>query len=135
MACLGVTHQDWELLGISSLENNQIEVARKSFVRTRNYKMLNLIFQYLELKRQGGAKSDILMGLLYAYQARFDDAARCFRKAGDESFAMAMFTDLRMFNEAKDFLSGTNVNSDKNSIVLKQAEWALRSGISYLMFL
>lgn len=88
------------------MENNQIEVARKSFVRTRNFKMLNLIYQFLELKRQSGAKSDILLGLLYAYQSKYAEAARCFTKAGDESLAMSMFTDLRMFKEAKDILSG-----------------------------
>ncbi len=82
------------------------------------------------MKRQGGAKNDILLGLLYAYQSKFTEAARCFRKAGDESLAMGMFTDLRMFDMAKEYLGGAGGDSgaDKNSILLKQAEWALRSG-------
>ena len=39
-----------------------------------------------------------------------------------------MFTDLRMFDMAKEYLTGADTGSDKNSILLKQAEWAIRSG-------
>lgn len=81
-----------------------------------------------ELKKQSGAKNEILLGLLYAYQSKFQDAAKSFRKGGDDNMAMSMFTDLRMFDMAKDFLpSGLG---DKNSIILKQAEWAIRNGDS-----
>lgn len=83
---------------------------------------------FKEMKRQGGAKNDVLLGLLYAYQSKFTEAARCFRKVGEESLAMSMFTDLRMFDMAKEYFTGNDVASDKNSILLKQAEWALRSG-------
>ena len=41
---------------------------------------------------------------------------------------MSMFTDLRMFDMAKEYL-GTGDN-DKNGILLKQAEWAIRNGDS-----
>lgn len=50
IACLGVTHKDWESLGMTSLENYQTEIARKSFIRIRDYKMLNLIYQFLVIK-------------------------------------------------------------------------------------
>lgn len=79
-------------------------------------------------------KNDILIGLLFAYQSKFTEAARCFRKAGDEALAMSMFTDMRMFDMAKEYLTGADAGSDKNSIMLKQAEWALRSGRNCLLW-
>lgn len=42
-----------------------------------------------------------------------------------------MFTDLRMFDMAKEYLTGADTGSDKNSILLKQAEWAIRSGSKF----
>lgn len=80
----------------------------------------------MEIKKQGSMKNDILLGLFYAYQSKFGEAAKSFRKAGEENLAMQMFTDLRMFDMAKEYISGANM--DKNSIMLKQAEWSLQSG-------
>lgn len=80
------------------------------------------------MKKQGGLKNDVLLGFLYAYQSKFNDAAKSFRKAGDENIAMQMFTDLRMFDLAKEYLGGGD--SDKTDILLKQAEWAIRNGDS-----
>lgn len=78
------------------------------------------------MKKQGGMKNDVILGFFYAYQSKFNEAAKSFRKAGEENLAMQMFTDLRMFDMAKDYISGANM--DKNSIMLKQAEWSLQSG-------
>jgi intraflagellar transport protein 122 len=67
---------------------------------------------------------------MYAYQSKFVEAAKCFKKSGQDQLAMAMFTDLRMFEQAKEYL-GNDVagasSQDKTSIMLKQAEWALRN--------
>ena len=46
MGCLGVTTKDWEQLGVVSLEANQLDIARKAFTRTRDYKYLNLITMF-----------------------------------------------------------------------------------------
>ncbi len=46
MACLGVTYRDWENLAFAALEGQQIEIARKAFVRVREFKYLNLISQF-----------------------------------------------------------------------------------------
>ncbi len=73
-----------------------------------------------------GFKPDIFQGYINAYLSKFNDAAKSFRKGGSENLAMSMFTDLRMFDMAKEYLQG-DLN-DKNSILLKQAEWALRNG-------
>ena len=64
-----------------------------------------------------------------AYNSKFLDAAKCFKRAGQDNLAMTMFTDLRMFDQAKEYLSNdTSLNqSDKNNILLKQADWAIRN--------
>ena len=46
MACLGVTSKDWELFAMSALESQQLNLARKAFIRTREFKYLNLISQF-----------------------------------------------------------------------------------------
>lgn len=50
VACLGVTHKDWETLGLASLENFQLDIARKSFIHIKDYKYLNLIHNFQVLK-------------------------------------------------------------------------------------
>jgi intraflagellar transport protein 122 len=127
VACLGVTHKDWDLLGRTAMEASQFDVARKAFIHTRDYKYLNLITQLLEMKRQGGLKNDVIAGYILAYQSKFSDAAKAFRRAGEENLALALFTDLRMFDMAKEYISGQS-DTDKTSIMLKQAEWAIRNG-------
>ena len=121
-----MTHRDWETLGLVALENLQLEIARKSFIRVKDFKYLNLIYNLQEIKKQGGLKNDIILGYLYAYQSKFTEAAKSFRKAGEENLAMQLFTDLRMFDMAKEYISGADM--DKNGILLKQAEWAIRNG-------
>lgn len=79
------------------------------------------------MKKQGGLKNDVIQGYVYAYESKFNDAAKAFRRSGDEALALSLFTDLRMFDMAKEYISGQN-ESDKNSILLKQAEWATRNG-------
>ena len=78
------------------------------------------------MKRQSNVKNDVFLGYLYAYQSKFNDAAKSFRKVGEENLAMKMFSDLRMFDMAKEYLSGAD--TDKNGILLQQAEWAIRNG-------
>lgn len=133
VGCLGVTTKDWEQLGLVALEANQFDIARKAFTRTRDYKYLNLITMFQDMKKQssGNVKTEIFMGFMLAYQSKYIEAAKSFRKAGEENLAMQMFTDLRMFDQAKEYLGGGGGNeTDKSSILLKQAEWAIRNGDS-----
>ena len=79
-----------------------------------------------DLKRQGSGKQDIFIGYINAYQGKFNDAAKAFKKANEENLAMQMFTDLRMFDKAKEYLTSGG-DGDKQSIIQKQAEWAIRN--------
>ncbi len=42
---MGITHKDWELLGSTALEACNFEIARKSYIHTRDFKYLSLIHQ------------------------------------------------------------------------------------------
>lgn len=81
-------------------------------------------------EQTGLSKPDVFMGYMHAYQSKFGEAAKCFKKGGQDQLAMAMFTDLRMFEQAKEYLGNEGAggsSQDKTSIMLKQAEWALRN--------
>lgn len=43
VACLGVTESDWDALANSALEGLEFDIAKKSFIRTKNLKYLELI--------------------------------------------------------------------------------------------
>jgi len=128
VACLGVTTKDWEVLALSALEAQKLDIARKAFIRTREFKYLNLISQFQDMKRQhNSTKPDIFLAFMHAYQSRFNEAAKCFKKAGQDQMAMSMFTDLRMFDQAKEYLGNDQAGGDKTAIMLKQV-------IIYLLF-
>ena len=41
-----MTRKDWEQLGLMSLEANQLDIARRAFMRTLEYKYLSLIAMF-----------------------------------------------------------------------------------------
>lgn len=43
----------------------------------------------------------VFLGDVYAYQGKFHEAAKLYKKAGQEHKALNMYTDLRMFDYAK----------------------------------
>lgn len=43
----------------------------------------------------------VFLGDIYSYQAKFNEAAKLYKKSGTEQKAMNMYTDLRMFDQAK----------------------------------
>ena len=59
------------------------------------------MFILKERKRRGETDPQVFLGDVYAYQGRFADAAKMYKKSGQEGRAMNMYTDLRMFELAK----------------------------------
>ncbi|KAF5280569.1 hypothetical protein FQR65_LT00320 [Abscondita terminalis] len=120
IACLGVTDGDWEELGFSALENLDLEIAKFAFIKLQDYNYLELIHDIQERQDKGENNKDIFVGDIFAYRGKFKEAARLYVKAGHENRAIAMYTDLRKFDLAQDYLgSGDNV-----SLVRQKAEWA-----------
>lgn len=61
-----------------------------------------------------------MVGDILAYRGRFKEAARMYQKGGCEHKALTMYTDLRMFDLAQDYLGST----DNSTLIRQKADWA-----------
>ncbi|XP_072928707.1 intraflagellar transport protein 122 homolog isoform X3 [Hemitrygon akajei] len=123
IACLGVTENDWRDLAMEALEGMDFETAKKAFVRVRDLRYLELINSIEERKKHGENDNELFLADVHAYQAKFHEAAKLYKKTGNNSRALNMYTDLRMFDNAKDFL-GSGDPKDTKMLITKQADWA-----------
>ena len=122
-ACLGVTENDWEILGKHALEALDLDVAKKAFTRLKDLKYLEMIAD-LEQKKSR-EDENVLLADIAAFQGRFSDAAKMYKKCGQESRALTMYTDLRMFDLANEFL-GSGDSADRKLLIRKKADWAAK---------
>ncbi|NXK34891.1 IF122 protein, partial [Piprites chloris] len=123
IACLGVTDADWRELAMEALEGLEFETAKKAFTRVRDLRYLELISSIEERKKHGENHNDLFLADVYAYQGKFHEAAKLYKRSGHENLALEMYTDLRMFDHAKDFL-GSEDPKDTKMLIKKQADWA-----------
>ncbi|NWI98423.1 IF122 protein, partial [Crypturellus undulatus] len=123
IACLGVTDADWRDLAMEALEGLEFETAKKAFTRVRDLRYLELISSIEERKKHGENNNDLFLADVYAYQGKFHEAAKLYKKSGHENLALDMYSDLRMFDYAKDFL-GSGDPKDTKMLIKKQADWA-----------
>ncbi|NWZ69877.1 IF122 protein, partial [Acrocephalus arundinaceus] len=123
IACLGVTDADWRELAMEALEGLEFETAKKAFTRVRDLRYLELISSIEDRKKQGENNSDLFLADVYAYQGKFHEAAKLYKRSGHESLALEMYSDLRMFDHAKEFL-GSGDPKDTKMLIKKQADWA-----------
>lgn len=123
VACLGVTDGDWRALAHAALEALDFEVARQAFVRIKDLKYLQLINEFLDRQRKGEKDRDLLVADILAYRGRFKEAARMYQRGGQEHRALNMYTDLRMFDLAQEFL-GSGDSIDRKALIRKKADWA-----------
>ncbi|RDD42914.1 Intraflagellar transport protein 122-like protein [Trichoplax sp. H2] len=122
VACLGVTDPDWRNLAMDAIESLNFDIAKKSFIRIRDFCFLQLIHNIEERKKRGENNDDLFRADIYAYQGKFQEAARLYKKTGNEDKAVDMFTDLRQFEHAKEYVVHTDPLNVKK-IMKKQAEW------------
>ena len=60
------------------------------------------MFDYFqERKKRGENDNMVFLGDVYAYQGKFHEASKLYKKSGQEHKALNMYTDLRMFDYAK----------------------------------
>ncbi|NXK98110.1 IF122 protein, partial [Formicarius rufipectus] len=123
IACLGVTDADWRELAIEALEGLEFETAKKAFTRVRDLRYLELISSIEERRKHGENNKDLFLADVYAYQGKFQEAAKLYKRTGHEDLALEMYSDLRMFDHAKDFLGSGNPK-DTKMLIKKQADWA-----------
>ncbi|XP_077302256.1 intraflagellar transport protein 122 homolog [Arctopsyche grandis] len=144
IGCLGVPNSDWESLGFAALEELSLSVAKKAFQRIENVLFLELvdvlepyrynlsctggilrlpckIMAFLEMLNQGDNASKALsVAEVYAYRGKFIDAARLYRSNGQSHRALTMYTDLRLFHKAQEYMD----SEDVSDLIKKRAEWA-----------
>lgn len=56
---------------------------------------------FKERKKRGESNNDLFLADVYAYQGKFHEAAKLYKRSGHENLALDMYTDLRMFDYAK----------------------------------
>ncbi|KAM7040867.1 intraflagellar transport protein 122 homolog isoform 2-T2 [Acridotheres tristis] len=123
IACLGVTDADWRELAMEALEGLEFETAKKAFTRVRDLRYLELISSIEDRRKHGENNTALFLADVYAYQGKFQEAAKLYKRSGHESLALEMYSDLRMFEQAKEFL-GSGDPKDTKMLIKKQADWA-----------
>lgn len=121
VASLGVTENDWKALAQASLEGFKLHIAMKAFSRIKDLEHLDLIHEYLvnfvnsepfyaiyiyyiqllNLQENQDQSKESFMGDVYAYEGKFKEACKFYQKAGSNHKALAMYTDMRMFDLAQ----------------------------------
>lgn len=124
VACLGVPVNDWEALAQAALDALQLQVAKDAYVRVRNFAWLELINDLRERQRRGGEPKDQLHADALAFAGRFKEAARLYQKCGQPNKALTMYSDLRMFDLAQEFLKDGGDSTDRRELIRRRAEWA-----------
>ena len=67
----------------------------------QHYRELRINAVNQEKRRRGDTNMQLFLADVYAVQGKFSEAARIYKKIGQPSRAMTMYTDLRMFDLAK----------------------------------
>lgn len=123
MACLGVTLTDWEGFAQAAVDALQLKVARDAYVRVRNLPWIQHVNEISDRQKRGDIPKEVLQADSLAFAGKFKEAARLYQKSGYSSKALTMYSDLRMFDLAQEYLKdGDSV--DRKELVRKRAEWA-----------
>ncbi|GMI36406.1 hypothetical protein TrRE_jg11942 [Triparma retinervis] len=130
IACLGVTDEDWKMLGLGALKSLELEVAKKAFIRIRDMRYIELVNSIESRLKSAGGDKDLLehaKGLcqaeICAWSGDYQGAAKSYARMGEVERAINLFVDLRQWDEAKVFAAG-NSSIDSKDLTRRQAEWA-----------
>ncbi|OMJ73010.1 hypothetical protein SteCoe_28414 [Stentor coeruleus] len=128
IACLGVTENDWMSLAIECIQNHNFTLARKSFMRNKNIRFLELINKIEVDRRSPGYNDLIMMGEVSAYQGKFSEAAALFEKGGDVMRAVDMYRELKQWDKAENFIKKLDKDGQRKLLLDKakdseNSEW------------
>ena len=121
VACLGVTEDDWRMLGMQAMTHLSLDVARKAFMRVRDVKFVELLNRVELDRRSSGGDDSFLLGDVMAFQGRYRDAATAYLQKGLDARAIEMYCDLKMWDDAKKVCGNADHLKD---LVRRQARWA-----------
>uniref|UniRef100_A0A8R1TUJ1 Intraflagellar transport protein 122 homolog n=1 Tax=Onchocerca volvulus TaxID=6282 RepID=A0A8R1TUJ1_ONCVO len=125
LASLGVTEDDWDVLGHDALHNFQLDIAQKAFHRIKDARYLQLISEIKDMIKKD-TKKELMLGCIKAYEGKYREAAMLFQKIGCDQKTLEMFTDLRMFDQAQELLSSASGETQK-ALLRRRADWAQNS--------
>lgn len=81
-----------------------------------------------ERKKRGENDNELFLADVYAYQGKFHEAAKLYKRTGHESRALSMYTDLRMFEYAKVIKSSIDKNTHTHVQHTFVSIWTERPG-------
>ena len=117
-----MTESDWQMLANTALDNMNLEIARKALIRTKDWILLELIQRYTRSTTvQNKSTEMVFLADVMAYRGYFAEAAKLYRQSRNDDKAVAMYTDLRMFEQAQEYMSSDTNN--KSQLNKKRAEW------------
>ena len=62
---------------------------------------ISSVYDLQERKKRGEEYNELFLADVFAYQGKFHEAAKLYKRTDHESRALSMYTDLRMFEYAK----------------------------------
>ncbi|KAK0080536.1 hypothetical protein PV325_013799 [Microctonus aethiopoides] len=127
VACLGVAESDWMALGVAALEKLELNISQAAFARLKNLRYIEIVSEVEEKLQSGEWGREACMATVAAAMGRLRDAAKLYQKAGLQQYALDMYSDLRMFDIAQEFIATGN-NQDRTVLLRRRAEWAKSLG-------
>eukprot|EP00828_Plagiopyla_frontata_P043467 TRINITY_DN678_c0_g1_i2.p1 TRINITY_DN678_c0_g1~~TRINITY_DN678_c0_g1_i2.p1 ORF type:complete len:953 (-),score=153.20 TRINITY_DN678_c0_g1_i2:31-2889(-) len=112
LACLGITDQDFKLLGIEALKYGEIKIAKKCFIRTKDFQFLELALKYEKEYENGQCNPIFLQAEVLAYQGKYEQAANLYVESGFPEYASRLFEDLQDFDKALMYIKNTGQGTD-----------------------
>lgn len=127
IACLGVTDSDWYALGVTALNSLEFNIAYAAFSKTKKMQLVEMVSEIEDKLKTGEFSKEACRATAAAAMGKLRDAAKLYQKAGLQHEALNMYSDLRMFDSAQEFIASGN-NQDKKALLRKRAEWAKSLG-------
>lgn len=127
IACLEVSDKDWFTLGSAAFDNLEFSIANEAFARKKNLRFVEIVLEVEEKFKSGEWDKEACKATAAAAMGRLREAAKLYQKAGLQQQALNMYSDLRMFDIAQEFVSSGN-SQDRISLLRRRAEWAKSLG-------
>lgn len=137
LACVAGTESDWRRLAMKALHANELDVAKKCFVRLQDVRFLTFIDwatkgHSLTASPETCSRSlttaldPVWQAELLAIEHSPLETAKMYNRLGRPQDAVRVLTDLRMYDEAKGFAQSAGLDTAAQSeLVSQQAEWLL----------
>lgn len=110
IACLNVTYEDWQMLTNQAMNKCEFSIARKCFQRNNDWPYNELLYSYFQQTDSisNENRKQLLLAKYLAYKGLFAESAKLYKKINALHLAWEMFTDLQMYDQAKEYENHQN---------------------------